>query len=192
MSYDFNLVRIPPGSHPQTVIQASLAAEEASELNPGESNPTKEEAKRRLVAALQAVNPLLEAFPFNYVELARLNNISEQEAKRRFRHVELNGPEDGNGIQITLFDDTASITIPYWHHGRDAEEVLRETWSYLEVLEHEEGFQAYDPQLERLLSLRMDFNAVLGKYAEGVRFTDKISADISTGSRQQKPWWRFW
>jgi hypothetical protein len=42
-------------------------------------------------------------------------DLREDEARVRYRHVELNGPENGNGIQITLYDDNASITIPYWH-----------------------------------------------------------------------------
>jgi len=39
--------------------------------------PTKEQIKRHLAAALQAVNPLLTAFPFDYSELARLERITE-------------------------------------------------------------------------------------------------------------------
>ena len=192
MSYDLHLVRIPPGADAQAVVDASVAMDEEAQLNPGEPDPAKEETKRRLAAALQAVNPLLTAFPFNYSELARLEKITEQEARRRFRHVELNGPEDGNGIQITLFDDTVTITIPYWHHGYKAQQAFREIWSYLEVLEGGGGLRSYDPQLERGLSLGTDFQAVLAKYGDGVGFTDQVAADITDPSRPDRPWWRFW
>jgi hypothetical protein len=42
-----------------------------------------------------------------------MEGITEDEARVRFRHIELNGADDGNGIQITLSDDTADITVPY-------------------------------------------------------------------------------
>jgi len=192
MSYDINLVRVPPGADPEAVADASVAMDEEAQLNPGEPDSTKEQIKRRLAAALQTVNPLLTAFPFDYSDLARLEKITEQEARRRFRHIELNGPDDGNGIQITLFDDTATITIPYWHHGQKAQQALQEIWSYLEIFERDAGFRAYDPQLEHILSLRRDFNVVLAKYGEGVGFTDRVAADVTNPSRPERPWWRFW
>jgi hypothetical protein len=88
---------------------------------------------------------------------------------------------------MTLFDDTANITIPYWHHGRNGEEVLREAWSYLEVLEHDGGFRAYDPQLERLVFLRTDFSAVLAMYAQGVSFTDKMDQKDASSTPDYSP-----
>src|SRR6185369_7840661 len=47
---------------------------------------------------------------------------------RLFRKgIELNGPaEESNGIQITLFDDEASVTVPFWHHGAAARRVFED------------------------------------------------------------------
>jgi len=192
MSYDINLVRIPRGADPQTIVDASIVMDEDAELNPGEPDPAKEQTKRRLAAALQAINPVLQAFPFDYSDLARIQKVTEEEARRRFRHIELNGPQDGNGIQITLLDDTATITVPYWHQVERAQQAWREIWSYLEVMEGEGGFHAYDPQLERVLSLRTDFQRVLTKYGEGVGFTDKVARDITNRSPSKGPWWKLW
>jgi hypothetical protein len=38
-----------------------------------------------------------------------------------------NGPtEETNGIEITLFDDEASVTVPFWHQGAAARRVFEE------------------------------------------------------------------
>ena len=68
-------------------------------------------------------------------------NITVEDAKKKYRHIELNGPtEETNGIQITLFDDEASVTVPFWHQGAAARRVFEEIWSYVEIIEREGGF----------------------------------------------------
>jgi hypothetical protein len=54
-------------------------------------------------------------------------------------------------------------------------------------LEREGGFFTYDPQVERVLDLRTDFELSLGCY-------DRVSREIAEQLRvqQQKPWWQFW
>ena len=44
-------------------------------------------------------DPALEVFKFGFEEIAKFENISVEEAKVRFRHIELNGPEDGPGFR---------------------------------------------------------------------------------------------
>ncbi len=192
MSYGINLVRLPIGTDPQTIASASEAMDEETELNPGQPDPASEEWKRQLVRTLQAINPLLEAFPFDFDELARTEHITEDEARRRFRHVELNGSDQSTGIQITLFDSTATLTVPFWHHGEAAQRVWREIWSYLAVLAREGGLQAYDPQLERVLTLSTDFDAVIKRYDHGVVATDEVAAGMSESPPAPRPWWKFW
>ena len=68
--------------------------------------------KRRVADALIAHNPKLEVFQFGYEEIAEFEKITVKQARRKYRHLELNGPEEGtNGIQITLFDDEASRAL---------------------------------------------------------------------------------
>jgi hypothetical protein len=54
-------------------------------------------------------------------------------------------------------------------------------------LERQGGFFTYDPQVERVLDLRKDFELSLGCY-------DRVSREIAEQFRvqQQKPWWQFW
>ena len=114
--------------------------------------------------ALIKLNPKLEIFPFGFQELAEMEGISEDEAKIKFRHLELNGADDGNGIQITLYDDAADVTVPYWHSGESAEKVFDEIWSYLKVIENEARFVTYDSQLEKILNLSTDLPKVVEIY----------------------------
>ena len=183
MSYDFRLC-LPQAGRSREEI--ATAAEE--DLGITDPVPAKEERKQRISAALIARNPMLEPFAFGFDQIAKLEKISVEDAKKKYRHIELNGPTEGsNGIQITLFDDEASVTVPYWHHGATARRVFEEIWTYLEIIEREGGFFTYDPQVERVLDLRKDFEASLDCY-------DIVSREIADQFpvQQKKPWWQFW
>src|SRR5687767_11392339 len=85
------------------------------------ADPEREELKQRTAAALMAANPQLTVFQMRYEEIAVFEKISMEEARKRYRYVELNGPEGGSGIQITLHDNSAAVTVPFWHEGEKAE-----------------------------------------------------------------------
>jgi len=162
MSYDFRLCLPQTGRSPE-----ETAIGDVEDLGITDPVPEKEERKRRVAAALRARNPTLEPFAFGFEEIARFEKITVEEAKKKHRHIELNNPEPSNGIQIMLFDDEASVTVPYCHQGTAARQIFEEIWSYLEIIEREAGFFTYDPQIVRVLCLENDFEASLGYY-EGV------------------------
>jgi hypothetical protein len=184
VSYDLYLVR--SGTSAPAAAQLVLENTDADDPNPGPIDPAAEERKSHLVAALRRVNIGLEPFIFDYAEIARLQSASEDEARRRWRHIELNGPDDGNGIQITLNDETVTVTVPYWHRGVAADGVWEEIWRYLHVLCTEGRFDVYDPQLDRMLQLQSDFSDVVAAYGRGVGVTERAVGG------PKKPWWRFW
>jgi hypothetical protein len=188
LSYDLYLLRVPAGEDPLEAAEA-IFNQDVEEINPGMPEPQKEAAKRELAEQLQLISPSLEAFQFDYSEIAKSLKISEQEARTEYRHLELNAPDDGNGIQITLYDDTASLTIPYWHEGEKASEVWREAWRCLECLERHGGLSTYDPQLDRMLSLASDLDEVRKEYAVGVGATDAAMRELG---KESKPWWKIW
>jgi hypothetical protein len=193
MSYDFHLFRPMTGVDPLETARASLEVE-SDELNPGPPVPEKEQRKSQNVQLLRTVNPGLEMHPFDFAVIARRIGCSEAEARARYRHLELNGPEDGNGIQITLADDTISITVPYWHGNDRAEPVLAEVWSYLGILEQGGGFRTFDPQLERLLVLGSDLPLVVGQYRS---VADRLPEIVANSLAQppasaKRPWWKLW
>src|ERR1700683_2558003 len=151
MSYDFRLFLPQPGVDPLVTAQ-----EDIDELNSGPPVPAKEARKHSIAAELMKANPALEGFAFEFDQLAKSEGISVEEAKARFRHIELNGSENGNGIQITLFDDEASLTVPYSHTGPQASAVFSEIWQYLGVIQKVAGYQVYDPQLGCIVDLAED------------------------------------
>ena len=189
MSYNVYLLQPTPGEEPLATVRAKLNVE-TEVINPGPPNAEAEVRKQQLTRALIDENPSLEPFEFGYGEIARIDGISEEEARVRYRHVELNGPENGTGIQITLYDNDASITIPYWHEPDQARLVFEEVWRYLRVLKDSGGFFAYDPQLDRVVDLNVDLPDVIREYG---RIVAKIPEIIEQGKSQLKrPWWKLW
>jgi len=184
MSYDFRLFRPKAGEDPLVT-----ARQDSGDFPDSPPDKQKEAQKRQVAEALIAHNPNLEVFQFGYDEIAELEKISPSEARLKYRHLELNGPEDGNGIQITLFDDEASVTVPYWHEGEKASDTFSEIWGYLEIIHREAGYLVYDPQLDRLLDTPADYDAALARYTGVVRKLRKATSSTDT---KKKPWWKFW
>ena len=183
MSYDLRLIKPKPGEDPLVTAES-----ESEEIGTTPPDPTKEAAKRRVADGLIDKNPKLRVFQFDYGKVAEFKKITVDEAKLRFRHLELNGPEEGcNGIQITLFDDEASVTVPYWYTLERATETFREIWDYLEIMTRETG---YDPQVGRILDLASDFEEVVSAYSGTVGQVQKKFG--VTERKPQKPWWQFW
>ena len=185
MSYDFRLFKIKAGEDPHITAHAdsdgfpSLPADQQ-----------KEALKRRVADALIARNPRLEIFQFDYEAVAKSQKITVEEARLKFRHLELNDLKEGaNGIQIILFDDEASVTVPFWHEGDMAAKTFKEIWSYLEIISREAGYLIYDPQSDRIFDTSAGFEDALDYYAGVVRHKQ----GNTSGSRPaKKPWWRFW
>jgi hypothetical protein len=189
MSYDFHLIR--RDSFASYSDWVNRPEEDEETVNPGLPVPAKEEQKQRLAALLMGVNPALQPFEFGFAEIAQMRNISIDEARIRWRHVELNGPDDGNGIQIELFDDSATITVPYWHQGDAAQRVFDEIWSYLVMLQNAGDFSIADPQIDKFLDLATDQPVVVARYTAVVAKVPEILADAERRS-SRKPWWKFW
>lgn len=167
MSYDFQLFRVPDGADPASAYDAHRILEKAraASRRRGENrwdpvDPSADEAKRRVSGALVASLPVLRCVERDYRELARTKSITEDEARRRYRDLELSDIE--SGLQVLLFEDAAYITLPFDPESQSNVEVrLRAAWTCLEVLAREGGFSTYDSQLGKILNLNTDFPAVL-------------------------------
>ena len=188
MSYDFHLLRIAPGEDADEVFGRMIEAAEG-QGNTRPLDPEKEARKRRIADALIAADPQLEPFRLRHDQIATHLGISEEEARLRYRHIELNGPENGPGIQITLEDDSATVTIPYWHEGGAAASAFERLWADLRVLSADGNFQVYDPQLGRVLDLDADRRAVLDRYTKVVGLT---RTPLDGAVVRKRPWWKFW
>ena len=98
----------------------------------------KSARRQKLANLLVSLNPAFEVFKFP---------STQDEAEQSFStgHIELSSPAGGNGIQITLYDDSANLTIPYWHQRDKASSVFAEVWKYLQVIQTEAVYKVFDP-----------------------------------------------
>lgn len=190
MSYDVLLFLPRPGVDPLTVAEALLERLEEGP-SPGRREPARERWKAALADALVAHDPALTVPPLDHAGIARERGITEDEARERFRQLELSGPDDGSGVRITIDDDHALVTVPDRHRGDAAREAFGEVSGYLRVLAREGGLLAYDPQLERVVDPDEDFEAMLAAYGEGAGPHDRVTADLAP-ERKPRPWWKLW
>lgn len=178
MSYELHLIRVDAAEDALDAARRQSIRPLEKDLNPGPPVDSKEEDKQRLAACLLRFNGSLALARFDYAALAAAQKIDQAEARRRYRHLELNS-EDYSGIQITLWDDAAELIFPYWHSGEQARAVLQQAWDYLELLQTLGAFVIYDPQLDRLLNLAADFQPVLSYLAAGSNATyESASSDM--------------
>jgi GNAT superfamily N-acetyltransferase len=164
LTYDFRLLKPRPGENPEAAIRRDPDAVSAAPLD-----HQKESLKRRVANDLVAANLQLRICELPYGQIARYENISEDAARRKYRYLELNGPEGGDGIQVMLRDDEASVLVPLWHEGTRAEEVFRDVWRCLEVIGRAANYLCYDPQLGQLFELSSGEAAALAHYEKLVR-----------------------
>lgn len=146
LTYDFRLFQQRPGEEPNVTAQVNNSSFPATP-----PDPQKEARKRRIADALIAFNPQFQVRQFSYDQIAQFERLSVDAAKSKYRHLELNGPEGGNGIQIVLRDEDASVTVPFWHEGQKAADAFQELCRFLEIICREAGFCAYDSQLRGIV-----------------------------------------
>lgn len=184
VSYDLHLFRPRPGAD---VLDCARASYEnpPDEPNPGPASPERERWKQSLATALIAHDARLEILPFDFQQFADDQGITYDQAREQWRHLVLASLHDGSGVQITLFDDAAELTLPYRHSGAAANAAWAEVWGLLEILESLGGLRAYDPQFEHVLELTSDMPRVLAEYAKGV-------AVLQGPQKERAPWWKFW
>jgi hypothetical protein len=175
MSYDLYALPIGEDDDPGDVLAAIMDFAEDDE-----GDRWTAEAKARADAtasALIALNPQLQPFAFDYPAIAEFEKISEAEARERYQHIELNGPEGGSPVQIELHSDYASVSVPYWYSGDEARGKIGEMLSYLAVIEAQTGWRAYDPQLSRMIDIA-DLDEIVSMYGVGTaavhREADKL------------------
>jgi hypothetical protein len=170
VSYDFYLFNIPAGVAPAEAYKQRFEQQETKTVakkisvdNQDTSTVRIEQLKLRLAEALILKCPSLKLYERDYARLAKSRSIDESEARRRYRNLDLTDSE--LGLQVSLFDDTVAIAIPFWRADNEkAEKTLRAAWEYLEILESAGGFTTYDPQAGRILKLDSDFSAILKAY----------------------------
>jgi hypothetical protein len=179
MSYDIELFPLEPGLTPMASFLRRQEREErvtafdvddveavAVAVNPGIATPESEARKEATVQALRQVDPTLTLSPKNYRAIAAFERVSVEEAARRHRDIELNqpGPPEGMGVQITLLDDSARVSLPYWYRGDAARRAFGIVSRHARAISETAGYVAYDPQLGRVLASEQDVVEAIAKY----------------------------
>ena len=183
MSYDLYLVRVPAGASDDDVAAIALAAAE-SDFPAGPPDPAVEARKRALADALCAADPTLTAATLDHEAIAGLEGITVEEARRRYRHIEVYGPPDGHGILVTLHDDWASLEMPYRGRAGTDDADLARLMQYVQVLTRIGGFVAFDPQGPNVVDP--------SEYDGTRRPTPAGGHAVAPDDKAMRPWWRFW
>lgn len=150
------------------------------------------ETKLAIVKALTKFNPRLEAFDFDYGEIAKLTQATIEEAKSKFDHIELNPHEGDIAIQLTIFSNHVFITVPYWYQGDQAKQVLTNIRDYIKVIRDTAGYFVYDPQTGEVFDPAEDNFNGSDQYLSGSKNLDEIINPNQTPKEIKKPWWKFW
>lgn len=189
VNYQIYLFAPPEDGDPWAIAEAGPA----QDVDPGPSKAAAEVTNGRIATALATLDPTLEVFAFKHEELARLAEITLEEARRRWRHYEIASPNEGTGIQVVLHDDWATVSVPYLHSGPAAESVLATTWEYTRVVASMGSYFAFDRQIGRFLDFEADYDTFFAAYTAAEGETSELMASVAmSGVRRPKVWWRFW
>ncbi len=109
---------------------------------PSAHDPAAETRKRRLADILLKMKPDFEEFHIQYEEIAAIDRISLDEARRKYRYIEINGP----GIQFTVFDQHVAVGV-YSNVNTD------ELDAVLAALSAEGRFVLFDPSSDEVIDL---------------------------------------
>jgi hypothetical protein len=144
--------------------------------------------KERIAAALIEFNPKLERFRIDFEAVCKAQNISIEEARARFNHIELNPPRDELAIQLTIHWDHVGLEFPYWYSGSQRDAVFNLALDYMKLIRQVAGFFGFDPQTEAAFDPATIDSLDHSAYSRIVEIMPNIVA--KTGGR--KPWWKFW
>jgi hypothetical protein len=121
----------------------------------------------------------------DYEEAAEQRDIPEDEARRRFRHVQV----DNGTILIELDEEHALLNLPC-SPELDAEKLVEDALETLRILRAEARFVAYDPQLAREVDPDADRDAVLEAYNDAAIDARKSGDEDVVKPRFTERLWR--
>ena len=151
------------------------------------------ESKLAIVKALKKYNPRLEAFDFDYGEIANLTSSTIEEAKNKFNHIELNTREGDISVQLTVYDNHVFITVPYWYKGEEANKLFQDLKAYIKIIRETAGYFVSDPQSGHTFDPVENAFEGLAKYLSVSENIEEITGKQNTvETKKTKPWWKFW
>lgn len=78
--------------------------------------------------------------------------------------------DDVEGIRITLYAQTAQVSIPFWFTEENIIEVaFRTAQHYIRMIIVHAGYHVYDPQLGRVVDIVSDLQAMMDAYKRAIQ-----------------------
>lgn len=189
MSYDIFCYKSKSGRPDEYEAHAVIEADNDKWANREKDASTK----LSIVRALIQLNPRLEAFDFDYGEIAKLTEATIEEAKNKFDHIEINTPDGDISVQLTVFDNHVYINVPYWYKGDHAKQLFQDLKSYIKIIREASGYFVFDPQTGQVFDPTKNSFDGLSKYLSvSEHFEDIINGENIVQTQTRKPWWKFW
>jgi len=94
-----------------------------------------------------------------------------EEGDRNNRHESIELTDSVSGLQVRLFQDSISVTIPYRADSDVQKDLVHQLWECLRLFEAA-GFSSFDVQQDKVLSLDADYEGTQSYYTA---VCDKIS-----------------
>ncbi len=164
MSYDFLLFTLPPGSNIDEVFDnADINGWPSNGLSAGDQR----EQNWAVARALYQKMPDFDVFPQQVGQFLAQDEFPFESA-RLLDRIELNAPGE-NPIEVALYLDHASVKIRYWYTGEIARRFFEEARNYLAIIRAQTGYIIHDGQLDKVIDLSTDFDAIVDIYVGVVR-----------------------
>lgn len=145
--------------------------------------------KERLADALLSHDQDLERFEIDHRAIAEFENISIEQARKSYNHIELNSIDDTSALQIQIFDSHVTASLPFWYQGEPMDRAFARLWSCLKVIQDTTGYALFDPQIGRMVHSSNGYDNSLKRYANAMQGDEETSDEELEA---KKPWWKFW
>jgi hypothetical protein len=183
VSYDIYALRVQPGEASSAALESILQRDDLVEGDP--LDPAKEARKRSIAGTLATAKMGYEIIEHDYADVAEAEGISEDEARRQVRHLQV----DNGELLVELDEEYAAVKIPYSSTLVECN-IVEDVFKTLRVLREEGKFVPYDPQLGRELNIDLDREAFFKSFKEGVEQARKSGAEEAVDERPRSSLWK--
>lgn len=101
--------------------------------------------------------------------------------------------DESTGLQVSLYESEADISIPYQHEGDTAQEIMALARELALILEKETGLIGYNGQIGRRFldtpRTSQEAEALLSSMSRKIHEEDLLQPSKKEARR---PWWMFW
>lgn len=181
MSYDLYCYKSKIGKPDVNEAQEIIELQEDTKNE--EISHSEIQLMEKIADSLIKFDPKLERFQRDYKKIAEDLGVTQTDAEKHFKDIELNTPENNDFlIQINIFKDNVSVNFPFSSPNETIDQVLK----YTEVICKTAGYFVYDPQDESVYDP-----------LHSIQISDEerkswIENDEINYLDEKKPWWKFW